>query len=174
MFLYSAVSSPLDHSKCYTSPPDRPVHFDNNLTSLWIFQSWCNYCAKTISHISTTVSSQVLIYTAELTGASWREKKCWSFKKAAKGIRTRVLLIASPAFCRWATALHNNTRYVTYAGVIITILTLCRNVNIACSVTITRDIQLVIFGFSTPSQILADYKSACAYFWMYKLNTDAR
>ena len=54
------------------------------------------------SHFAT-VCSQVLIYTAEWTGASWRERKCPIFEMVAKGIRTRSLLIASPAFYRWAT-----------------------------------------------------------------------
>ena len=35
MVLYSAVSSPLDRSKCFTlSSPDRPVYSDTNSTSL--------------------------------------------------------------------------------------------------------------------------------------------
>ena len=35
MFLYSAVSSPLDHSKRFTlSSPGRPVHSGTNSTSL--------------------------------------------------------------------------------------------------------------------------------------------
>ena len=39
MFLYSVVSSLLDHSKRFvvnTLPPDRPVHSDTNWASLWI------------------------------------------------------------------------------------------------------------------------------------------
>ena len=34
MFLYSAVSSPLDRSECSALPPGRPAHSDTNSTSL--------------------------------------------------------------------------------------------------------------------------------------------
>ena len=63
-------------------------------------------CAKTIHSHFTTVYSQVLIYTAEWTRVSWREQKCPSFEKVAKGIRTWALSIACPAFYRSDTALH--------------------------------------------------------------------
>ena len=36
-------------------------------------------------HISTTVYIQVLIYTAEWTGATWRERNCPNFETAARG-----------------------------------------------------------------------------------------
>ena len=54
-----------------------------------------------ITHISTTVYSQVLIYTAESTEAPWSERKCPNFETVAKGIRTRAL-----SFYHWATALY--------------------------------------------------------------------
>ena len=40
---------------------------------------WCTL------HMSTAVYSQLLIYTAEWTGASWRERKCPSFETLTKG-----------------------------------------------------------------------------------------
>ena len=58
--------------------------------------------------MSTTVYSQVLIYTDESAEASWIERKCQNFETVAKGIRTRALSIASPAFYHWATALHKH------------------------------------------------------------------
>ena len=42
------------------------------------------FCAKIFIHISTTVHSHVLIYTAEWTEASWREQKCPNFETVAK------------------------------------------------------------------------------------------
>ena len=87
MFLYSAVSSPLDRSKRFTLHPWQTCSFRHQWPS-----------------IKTTVYSQGLIYTPEWTEVSWRERKCPSFETAAKGIRTRASSIESPAFYRWATA----------------------------------------------------------------------
>ena len=62
MFLYSAVSSPLDRSKRFTLHPlGRPVHSDTNSTSFVTQQ----YCEKTIHLYFTIVYSQVLIHIAE-------------------------------------------------------------------------------------------------------------
>ena len=85
MVLYSAVSSPLDRSKRFTlSSPDRPVHSDTVLGFSWKHSSHAAIAQRLFTHISTTVYSQVLIYTAESTGATVK--------------RTRALSIASPAF----------------------------------------------------------------------------
>ena len=54
---------------------------------------------RLFTHISTAVYSQVLIYTAEWTGASWRERKCLIFETAAKRIRTR------PGSLGWESAI---------------------------------------------------------------------
>ena len=40
---------------------------------------------RLFTHISTAVYSQVLIYSAEVPGALWRERKCLNFKTLAKG-----------------------------------------------------------------------------------------
>ena len=46
--LYSAVSSPLDHSKCFTlSSPGRPVHSDTNSASLGSILAMEQLCATT-------------------------------------------------------------------------------------------------------------------------------
>ena len=45
----------------------------------------CNYAQRIFTHIFTTVYNQVLIYTAEWTGASWREQKCPNFETVARG-----------------------------------------------------------------------------------------
>ena len=66
-FVYSAVSSPQDRSKRFTLYfPDRPVHSDTISASLGSIQPYATINArKLLVHISTTVCSQVLIYTAE-------------------------------------------------------------------------------------------------------------
>ena len=66
-FLYSAVSSPQDRSKRFTLYfPDRPVHPDTISASLGSIQPYATINARRLLiHISTTVYSQVLIYTAE-------------------------------------------------------------------------------------------------------------
>ena len=99
MVLYSAVSSPLDCSKRFTlSSPGRPVHSDTVLGFSWKHSSHAAIAQRLFTHISTTVYSQVLIYTAESTEASWSERKCPNFETVTTGIRTRALSIASPAF----------------------------------------------------------------------------
>ena len=99
MVLYSAVSSPLDRSKRFTlSSPGRPVHSDTVLGFSWKHSSHAAIAQRLFTHISTTVYSQVLIYTAESTEASWSERKCPNFETVTAGIRTRALSIASPAF----------------------------------------------------------------------------
>ena len=66
-FLYSAVSSPQDRSKrfiLYFS--DRPVHSDTISASLGSIQPHATINARRLLvHISNTVYSQVLIYSAE-------------------------------------------------------------------------------------------------------------
>ena len=66
-FLYSAVSSPLDCSMHFTLYfPDRPVHSDTISASLGSIQPYAAINARRLLiHISTTVYSQVLIYSAE-------------------------------------------------------------------------------------------------------------
>ena len=65
------VSSPLDRSKRFTlSSPDRPVHSDTVLGFSWKHSSHAAIAQRLFTHISTTVYSQVLIYTAESTEAS--------------------------------------------------------------------------------------------------------
>ena len=88
MFLYGAVSSQLDRSKRFTlfALPDRPVHSDTNSTSpgsILVMQQ-LRATTKLLTFISTTVYSHVLIYTAESTEASWRERKCPNFETVAK------------------------------------------------------------------------------------------
>ena len=71
MVLYSALSSPLDRSKRFTlSSPGRPVHSYTVLGFSWKHSSHAAIAQRLFTHISTTVYSQVLIYTAESTEAS--------------------------------------------------------------------------------------------------------
>ena len=76
MFLYSAVSSPLDRSKRFTLPPGRPVHSDTNSASPGSILA-TQQLRRLFTHISTTVYSQVLIYRAESTkhATRWKEMK---------------------------------------------------------------------------------------------------
>ena len=86
MVLYSAVSSPLDRSKRFTlSSPGRPVHSDTVLGFSWKHSSHAAIAQRLFTHMSTTVYSQVLIYTAESTEASRRERKCPNFRNGSKG-----------------------------------------------------------------------------------------
>ena len=107
MVLYSAVSSPLDRSKRFTlSSPGRPVHSDTVLGFSWKHSSHAAIAKRLFTHISTTVYSQVLIYTAESTEASWSERKCPNFETVTTGIRTRVSRLRVRHSTNWATALH--------------------------------------------------------------------
>ena len=66
-FLYSAVSSPQDHSKRFTLYfPDKPVHSDTISASLGSIQPYATINARRLLvYISATVYSQMLIDTAE-------------------------------------------------------------------------------------------------------------
>ena len=117
MVLYSAVSSPLDRSKRFTlSSPGRPVHSDTVLGFSWKHSSHAAIAQRLFTHISITVYSQVIIYTAESTEASRSERKCPNFETVTTGIRTRALSIASPAFYQLSYSapqqLHQHNRCV--------------------------------------------------------------
>ena len=66
-FLYNAASSPQEHSKRFSLYfPDRPVHSDTISASLGSVQPYATINARRLLvHISTTIYSQVLIYSAE-------------------------------------------------------------------------------------------------------------
>ena len=71
MVLYSAVSSPLDRSKHFThSSPGRPVHSDTVLGFSGKHSSHAAIAQRLFTHMSTTVYSQVLIYTAVAAGGA--------------------------------------------------------------------------------------------------------
>ena len=80
-FLYSAVSSLQDRSKRFTLYfHDRPVHWDTISASLGNIQPYATINARRLLiYVSTTVYSQILIYTAEWTGAMTSEKTCPRF-----------------------------------------------------------------------------------------------
>ena len=87
IFLYSAVSSPLDRSKRFTLfLPWQTCSFRHQLDSSGKHSCHAAITHKDyITHISTT--AQILIYTADWTewpGASWREQKCPNFESVAK------------------------------------------------------------------------------------------
>ena len=75
-----------------------PVHSYTVPGFSWKHSIHAAIAQRLFTHISTTVYSQVLIYTAESTEASWSERKCPNFETVTTGIRTRALSIASPAF----------------------------------------------------------------------------
>ena len=80
-FLYSAVASPQDCSKCFTLYfPDRPVHSDTISASLGSIQHYAKINARRLLiYISTTVYSQ-FIQLSEL-------EQC-RVKKLAQGFNT--------------------------------------------------------------------------------------
>ena len=81
MFLYSAVSSPLDRSKRSTLFLRwKTCSLRHQLGFSWKHSSDAAIAQRLFTHMSTTVYSQVLIYTAE-----WRERKYQIFKTVAKG-----------------------------------------------------------------------------------------
>ena len=95
MFSYIARVQSVGSLKAhYTSSPlpDRPVHSGTNSTSLGRILATQQLRSKAIhSHFHRCLYTQVLIYTAEWTGAAWSERK-WPNLETSKGcIRTRVL-----------------------------------------------------------------------------------
>ena len=82
---YSSILSVGPLKKFYTSPPDRPVHSGTNSASLGSILATQQLSGKTITHIFTTVYSQVLIYKPEWTEASWSVQKCPNFETVIKG-----------------------------------------------------------------------------------------
>ena len=75
---------------CFYTVLDRPKSFtlkpDTNSTSLGSILATQQIRANTIlTHIATTVYSQVLNYTAESTGTTWRERKFPNFETVARG-----------------------------------------------------------------------------------------
>ena len=69
--LLRSTKKTLDRSKRFTlSSPGRPVHSDTVLGFSWKHSSHAAIAQRLFTHISTTVYSQVLIYTAESTEAS--------------------------------------------------------------------------------------------------------
>ena len=88
--LYSAVSSPLDRSKRFTlfAIPDRPVHSDTNSASPGSILARQQLRAKTKSLTFPPLSiatGQVLIYTAESTGASMERMIMPNLRNSSKG-----------------------------------------------------------------------------------------
>ena len=88
MFLYSAVSSPLDRSKRFTlfALPDRPVHSDTNSTSpgsiLAIQQ--LRATTKSLTFPTLFIARYSFIQLSQ-QGHQWRERKCPIFETVAKG-----------------------------------------------------------------------------------------
>ena len=75
-YLHCAVFNPQDCSKFYILLPDTPL---GNI------QPHCNWCLKSPhTQMPTTLYSQVLIHTAECTGAMQSEKPCPRFDTAAQ------------------------------------------------------------------------------------------
>ena len=75
------------HRSKHFSSPGRLVHSDTNSASLG---SILTMQKQLFTHMSTTVYSQVLIYTAESTGIVKRQKYP-NYETIAKGIRTWAL-----------------------------------------------------------------------------------
>ena len=99
MVLYSAVSSPLDRSKRFTlSSHGRPVHSDTNsasLGSILAMQQLRNDYSLTFPPLS--IARYSFIQLSRLRHREENENDHNS-KRLQRGIRTRALSIASPAF----------------------------------------------------------------------------
>ena len=89
MFLYNALSSPLDHSKLFTLHPRRTCSFRHQLDFSLKHSRHAaitrNDYSTTFTQLSTAVYSQALIYTAQSTGASWREQKMPKLRISSNG-----------------------------------------------------------------------------------------
>ena len=88
-FLYSAVSSPLDRSKCFTlppPPPGRPVHSDTNSASPGSILAMQQLRAKTksLTFPPLSIASYSFIQLSQ-QWRQWRERKCPIFETVAKG-----------------------------------------------------------------------------------------
>ena len=63
---------------------------------------------KSLTFPPLSIARYSFILPSQL-GCQWRERKCPIFETVAKGDSNPAHLIASPAFYRWATALHSKT-----------------------------------------------------------------
>ena len=103
------------------SSPDRPVPSDTNSTSLGSIIAMPQL-RSTFPH---TVYSQVLIHTAEWTGASWRERKCSNFETVTKGrFEPGLTWLRMSTFHRRTTALHKHNASIM--AVITEMLLTCK------------------------------------------------
>ena len=85
-FLYSAVSSHWDCSKRFTLHPLADMFIPTPFGFIWEAFSHAALIARRLFvHISISVCSQVLIYTAERTVTMWNERNCQSFEMAGRG-----------------------------------------------------------------------------------------
>ena len=100
VFIYSAVSSPSDRSKCFTlfALPGRPVHSDTNSASPGSILATQQLCAKTKSLTFPPLSIARYSFN-QPTGVSMERTEMPNLRNGSKGgIRTWAHLIASPAF----------------------------------------------------------------------------
>ena len=87
MFLYSAVSSPLDRSKRFTLfLPWQTCSFRHELGFYWKHSSLATITRNDYSPtFPPPPIARYSLNTAEWTGVSWRERKYPNFKTVAKG-----------------------------------------------------------------------------------------
>ena len=97
--LYGLVYNPSNRSKALHFIICKPVHTDTQSTYLGNVNPRYNYCAKIFTHISITAYIQGLIYMAEWTGASWRERK-WPSIETATTIESPAHSAADLPRCR--------------------------------------------------------------------------
>ena len=106
MFLYSAVSSPLDPSKRFTFfLPWETCSFRHQLGFSWKHSSHAAIAQRLFTHISTRYS---FIQLSE-QGCQWRERKCPIFETVAKGdsnpgsldCESIILPLSYRALCIW-------------------------------------------------------------------------
>ena len=87
----------------------RPVHSDTNSASPGsiLAMQQLRPTTKSLTFPLLSIARYSFIQMSQL-GRQWRERKCPIFETEAKGIRTRAHLIASSAFYRKDTALHDD------------------------------------------------------------------
>ena len=117
---YIAVSNPQNCSKRCFILPDRPVHSNTISASLGSIQLCAAINARRLRvHISTTVYSQVLIYTAEELEQCRVKKLAQGFNTAANDANPGTLSRESEVLPLSHCALNVNTNYLNNDQLII-------------------------------------------------------
>ena len=97
------------------SPGSNPLCCSIEARVFSLTPQWPSSPSYIYEYLSMYVRVKVWFYIAQYPvhwTAQWRERKCPNFETVAKGIWTRDLSLASPAFYHWAIALHNECEWI--------------------------------------------------------------